>query len=193
MQLNLIIGIVWLVAGVALLILQLLDPTSPWIFAIRGTNISAGWLGIFLAIYNFVRWYNLRSSATDRDMLISDWQRRQREERRERRLDPPDPNFDFTDQIEKQSIVPEPTRESLVASSKTTEPVDSHQKDKKKWNKMGANIGFLAGLIVGLVIAQPHLKENAAESIGSTLFIAFVSAILGGVLGALLSKISQKV
>lgn len=97
MQLNLIMAVCWLVVGGTFLIWHWLDPQAPLGY-IRGTNISIGWIGIGLAIYNVVRWYSQRSAVSAREAQLAESLRRSREERRVRHEEPPDPNFNFSEQ-----------------------------------------------------------------------------------------------
>jgi hypothetical protein len=72
--LNLLLAILWLVAGVAIL---LADP--PNLRFPRGAGgISLGWAALLLALYNTARWWGLRSA----------WARRRAAEELERRREP---------------------------------------------------------------------------------------------------------
>jgi hypothetical protein len=95
---NLIWGILWLVAGVAILVWQTVTNT-PLFYINIGFPLSSGWLAMMLGAYNFVRWYSIRSYRRQRQEAEELWQRRQREHReaeRAERNEPPNPDFDFS-------------------------------------------------------------------------------------------------
>jgi hypothetical protein len=95
---NLIFGILWLVAGVAILVWQLVTNT-PLLYINFGFPFSSGWLALMLGAYHLVRWYSIRSSRRQRREAEERWQRRQREHRdadRAARNEAPNPEFDFS-------------------------------------------------------------------------------------------------
>jgi hypothetical protein len=95
---NLIFGILWLLAGVAILVWQFVTNT-PLFYINVGFPFSTGWLALMLGAYNFVRWYSIRSFRRQRKEVEEEWQRRQREHRaaeRAEREEAPNPEFDFS-------------------------------------------------------------------------------------------------
>jgi hypothetical protein len=95
---NLIFGILWLVAGVAILAWQYVTNT-PLLYINFGFPFSSGWLALMLGAYNLVRWYSIRSYRRQRQEAEELWQRRQREHReaeRAERNEVPNPEFDFS-------------------------------------------------------------------------------------------------
>jgi hypothetical protein len=94
---NLLFGIVWVIAGVAILVWQFATNT-PLFYINVGFPFSTGWLALMLGAYNFVRWYSIRSYRRQRKEAEETWQRRQREHRageRAEREEAPNPEFDF--------------------------------------------------------------------------------------------------
>ena len=89
-SLNLLLAVFWLFLGGALIVVSGGNPDSP--FTIRGTQISGGWIAVFLAVYNLVRWWVATASAPRADPP--------RPPRPQagppRPLPEPDPTFDFT-------------------------------------------------------------------------------------------------
>jgi hypothetical protein len=93
---NLILAMLWLVCVVGVFIYEY--QTGDRIL-IRGTDLSFGWLLLVLSMYNFARWFSLRS-ARARQKAIEEVQAQRQLSGRVRRLrpeEPPDPNLDFTD------------------------------------------------------------------------------------------------
>jgi hypothetical protein len=94
---NLILAFVWL-AGAAALFIYDYQTGEPHL-RIRGTNLSLGWLLLALGLYNLARWVSTRTSQSARRALQDAHAQRHRATQiREHREDPPDPNFNFTDQ-----------------------------------------------------------------------------------------------
>jgi hypothetical protein len=94
---NLILAIVWLV-GAAVLFAYERQTGNPWL-RIRGTDLSLGWLLLVLGLYNLARWVSIRSGqAARRAMQQAQDQRQQPARFRQRREQPPDPTFDFTNE-----------------------------------------------------------------------------------------------
>jgi hypothetical protein len=91
---NLILALGCLIGGAAMLVHERLTGATTW--RIRGTDLSAGWLLIVLAVYNLVRWWSIRSQQKTMEDVS-----RQRLDRSTASPDPnapaPDPAFDFTD------------------------------------------------------------------------------------------------
>jgi hypothetical protein len=98
MNFNLILGAVWLAAGVALVAWDAAAGGSAPHF--RGPyGLSLGWLMLLLAGYNLLRGYALRKRRPKRDELHEALQARL--QARRERAEPsgsPDPNFIFTDE-----------------------------------------------------------------------------------------------
>ena len=90
---NLIAAILWLTFGLGLFIYEYSIGRVP--FTISGLNISFGWLGIALGIYNVARWYGRWSRVEDKSKQFLREARARQAQRRERSA--PDPTFDFTD------------------------------------------------------------------------------------------------
>jgi hypothetical protein len=91
-----ILAICWFVVGVGWIVYDTYTGTPA--LAIPGVGCSPGWVCLLLALYNFVRWWGRRQSRAHREA-----ERHARLERHYRhhpppvRLEPPDPNFDFSD------------------------------------------------------------------------------------------------
>ena len=112
---NLMFAILWLVLSVGLFALPWLDPQGRSL-TIGNTNISAGWFGLLLFLYNLARWWIARNNAATREAALrkENFLRRRPEERREkdRPYVPPDPNFNFTEEPPRPGGgQPEPSRE----------------------------------------------------------------------------------
>jgi hypothetical protein len=90
---NLIAAILWLTGAVGLFVYE--HNTGKMPFKIGGLNVSIGWMGLVLALYNVARWYGRWSRVEDkskqylREARVRQLQRREPTE--------PDPTFDFTD------------------------------------------------------------------------------------------------
>ncbi len=98
MNFNLILGVVWLAAGVALIAWDAVGGGPAPHF--RGPyGLSLGWLMLLLAGYNLLRGYAQKRLRPKRDELHEALQARL-QARRERHEPPgpPDPNFIFTDE-----------------------------------------------------------------------------------------------
>jgi len=92
-----ILAIAWFVGGVALIIYDNYTGDSAWV--IRGLGVSPGWLMLLLSAYNFARWWSQRMKQVSRDAERRAWAARQPPVRRPpERLEPPDPNFIFTEE-----------------------------------------------------------------------------------------------
>jgi hypothetical protein len=97
----LILAIIWLVVGVGLIIHDSYAGNDGWF--IPGLGWSAGWVCLLLSAYNFLRWWSRRQSRRSRE----DEYRARLQQRNYRRhpppvrREPPDPNFNFTDEPEK--------------------------------------------------------------------------------------------
>jgi hypothetical protein len=92
MNLNLVFAVPWLVVAAGFLIWHGLHPEDRH-FRIFYTGLSAGWLALFLGLYNLARWY---SSWSYGRALRRQEQARAEHERRTRPEEPPHPEFDFT-------------------------------------------------------------------------------------------------
>jgi hypothetical protein len=94
---NFILAILWLIGGVALFIYQHL--TGDRRLHILNLDLSLGWIMLAFSLYNFARWFSLRSGRASRDAFQQSVAERHRAAyRRQRREEPPDPNFNFTDE-----------------------------------------------------------------------------------------------
>src|SRR5438270_12710508 len=88
---------VWLSLGAVVIVWGWLHPDQA-MWRIRGTDLSIGWLGILLGLYNAVRWWSRRTQAArERTEETSRLEREQRHRDEQRRQAAPyDPTFDFT-------------------------------------------------------------------------------------------------
>lgn len=91
---NLILGILWLGGAVGLFAYEYF--TGVMKYRIRGLDISAAWLLLVLALYNFARWYSYRMAAKEAEAMRYVDEARLRQAQRRERSDP-DPTFDFSD------------------------------------------------------------------------------------------------
>jgi hypothetical protein len=96
MNLSLILALAWLLGAVVLFAYE--QFTGDMRFRIRGTDLSAAWLLLVLGLYNLARWWSLRRARADQQALRSEQVHRRPAPFREPRNEPPDPNFNFTDE-----------------------------------------------------------------------------------------------
>ena len=90
---NLVLALLSLLGAVSLISYELVRGKPLW--TIRGTNLSASWLLVVMALYNFARWWSVRSyRAQQRALRAEDAARYRRLHDRDR--PEPDPTFDFT-------------------------------------------------------------------------------------------------
>jgi hypothetical protein len=94
-MLNLILGILWLGATIALFTHEIM--TGEVYFRIRYLNISFGWLLLLLAGWNFARWYSARAWRAEQEAIRIAHEARLRQARHRERPIEPDPTFDFSD------------------------------------------------------------------------------------------------
>jgi hypothetical protein len=92
--LNLVLGFAWLIAAVAAFLWPHINPQAH-VPVIIGTKISAAWLLLAFAVYDFARWWTLRSRQATQKAIQENLERQEREHRNEPPRDP-DPTFDFT-------------------------------------------------------------------------------------------------
>jgi hypothetical protein len=95
---NLFLALLWFLGGIALLAYDRINGDVR--LRISGTDLSFGWLLLVLAAYNLVRWWSLRSYRMEQQARAQQaaQARFSRAAPRERRDEPPDPNFNFTDE-----------------------------------------------------------------------------------------------
>ena len=93
---NLILALLWLTGAFGVFAYEY--HTGSLVFRIRGTNLSIGWLLLALGAYNLARWWSTRSYRADQRELHVAQSNRYRAVHHERREQPPDPNFNFTDE-----------------------------------------------------------------------------------------------
>jgi hypothetical protein len=93
---NLILALVWLLGALGVFGYEYY--TGGKVAIIRGTDLSIGWLLLALAAYNLARWWSTRSWRADQRALQMSQANRYRAVHHEHRDQPPDPNFNFTDQ-----------------------------------------------------------------------------------------------
>jgi hypothetical protein len=98
---NFLLALIWLALGTALITWHASTGDPRWTFPFRGTPVSVGWVAIALSFYNLVRAWSIRSyQAEERARRIAEASRSRDVRWRERHPsdEPPDPNFDFTDE-----------------------------------------------------------------------------------------------
>jgi hypothetical protein len=94
---NLVLGILWLLGAVALFGYEAATGEHP--LRIRVLNdISAAWILLLLALWNFARWYSTRIGRADQEAMRIVHEARLRQSRHRERPVEPDPTFDFTNQ-----------------------------------------------------------------------------------------------
>jgi hypothetical protein len=95
---NLILAAVWLVLGVILLTLPLVDPEQRLV-PLGRSGYLAGGMALVLVVYNLVRWWSSKAFAADREAARQSLTRRRHHEEEDPARPQPerDPNFDFTD------------------------------------------------------------------------------------------------
>jgi hypothetical protein len=97
---NLTLGFFWLVMGVLLLAAPWIDPEDRLALTRRGMTAPIGAIAVFMAFYNFARWWSSRSLAADRRAVQEALARRRLADRNENSHKPqrePDPSFDFSE------------------------------------------------------------------------------------------------
>ncbi len=94
-MLNLVLGFLWLAAGVALFGYEM--ATGKSVMRIPMLGISNGWLCLLLAGWNFARWYGRRANQAEQHALQIAHEARLRRGRHHERPSEPDPTFDFSD------------------------------------------------------------------------------------------------
>jgi hypothetical protein len=96
-----ILAIVWLVVGVGWIVYD--ASTGNPAISIPGLGFSPGWVCVLLSLYNFVRWWGRRQSRAHRE---AEYHARLESHYRRHpppvRLEPSDPNFDFSDKAPQQ-------------------------------------------------------------------------------------------
>jgi hypothetical protein len=96
-SMNLILAVIWLVVGLGILLLPVLDPMHR-VVNLGRVDSSIGWIALVFCCYNVVRWWSTRYYYNDQRIIRSARARRAKEEEeRPRAEQPPDPKFDFTD------------------------------------------------------------------------------------------------
>src|SRR5688500_11378328 len=93
--LNLILGLLWLGAGLGVLITETV--TGKPVFSFRFFGMSPGWIFLVLAGWNFVRFYSSRAWRAEQEALRIAHEARMRQVRHRERPAEPDPTFDFSD------------------------------------------------------------------------------------------------
>jgi hypothetical protein len=98
MPIYLVVAAICLVGGSVMIVADQFGIGTEW--RIKGTDLSVGWLLILLGIFNIARWYSGQARRA-RMLADEDEAERRRERRRSRtsrEYQPPDPNFQFTDE-----------------------------------------------------------------------------------------------
>jgi hypothetical protein len=94
--LNLILALIWLVAGLVVFSLPWLSPgTRPP--TILDTGISLGWAFLVMVLYNLVRWAVRYAAERQQRALKHEMLRRWREHEQAEQQGTPDPAFDFSE------------------------------------------------------------------------------------------------
>jgi hypothetical protein len=94
----LILALIWLLFAAAMFVLSYIQPDAPYLH-IGGSGVPVALIGVCFFVYNLLRWRAERTAAQRRRMLREPLgRRRYHHEREPRREQPPDPNFNFTDQ-----------------------------------------------------------------------------------------------
>jgi hypothetical protein len=93
LRLHLFLAVVWLLFGAIFFALPWVVPHAPR-FTLVGTEISPGWLGIALAVYNLLRWWATRVGRSPRRSIRDEVYHRRRASSEP--APPPHPEFDFT-------------------------------------------------------------------------------------------------
>jgi hypothetical protein len=97
---NLFLALFWLVCAAMLLVYEQFLGVTRFRIRVGEIHISYVWLMLVLALYNLLRWWSSRSAkATQRALeqarTRQEWRRRIRPTEP---AQPPDPNFNFTDE-----------------------------------------------------------------------------------------------
>ncbi len=92
---NLVLGILWLAGALAIFGYGFVTGEWPW--TIRGLNISAGWLFLLFAAWNFARFYAQRAYQREQESLRIQHEARLRSARQGSRPREYDPTFDFSE------------------------------------------------------------------------------------------------
>ncbi len=95
---KLLVAVFWLLVGGSLIFWQWIQPGKTFL-TLGNTGISAGWLAILLALYNFIRWWSGRSYLAQRRAWEEAEARRfsHRHHRERQAAQEPNPLFDFSD------------------------------------------------------------------------------------------------
>jgi hypothetical protein len=93
---HLIFAAVWTAVGIGILTWQYSSGSEALTIDLFGLHFSCGYLALFLALYNVVRWYSRRSSQATAKALADARAERERA-RRQDEGKPIDPTFDFSD------------------------------------------------------------------------------------------------
>jgi hypothetical protein len=99
-DMNLFLALFWLMCAAVLLAYQQFLGGQGFRIRWGGINLPAEWLMLALALYNVVRWWSNRAYREElRRVEIararSEWERRRHHSQP---AEPPDPNFNFTDE-----------------------------------------------------------------------------------------------
>jgi hypothetical protein len=98
---NLILAIIWLLLGITVLVWQTVTGDDNWALPLGNYRFSYGWLMLLFVVYNLRRWWTVRATQLQRRHLQMELATRQRNTRwndRQKPQDPPDPEFQFTDE-----------------------------------------------------------------------------------------------
>jgi hypothetical protein len=97
---NLFLALFWSLCAVVLFAYEQFIGAATFRIRVGGSSFSAAWLMLVLALYNVARWRSNRSYRAEQRAIEIARANREWERRREHRqpAEPPDPNFNFTDQ-----------------------------------------------------------------------------------------------
>jgi hypothetical protein len=93
---HLIFAAVWTAVGIGILAWQYSSGSDALTLNFFGVHFSAGYVGLFLGLYNLVRWYSRRSARSAAKAQAEAKAERERA-RRPPEEKPIDPTFDFSD------------------------------------------------------------------------------------------------
>ena len=183
---KLILGIFFLVIGGMILVSEHLGLKQRFNTVL---GINPGWLGIVFGAVNLLRawiaWNDVKRRGEQADALRTQWERH-RHRPRARSTEPPDPNFQFTEQ-------PAAAPANGVVEEDTSDTPEPRPPVRKHWERQGGALGFLAGILVGVIKEWDHLSGDAPETaFGSIVIYAFVGAISWAILGAILGLLVDK-
>ncbi len=99
MTLRLFTAAMWLLLAAVIFAWEWAHPPDRLGGGILGTQLSLGWVALILGVYNLAYWWSTRSrsAGVSAEQQWQHW-RRSRGEGESPHQEPPDPNFNFTDE-----------------------------------------------------------------------------------------------